>query len=791
MRNPLYKRLFRMIGRAPGNYIPVFVLMTLTIVFISAFFITQGSVKHLYYENLKYSKLEDGQFIAIAPLPQDDIEKIELLGVDIYENFYTEERLDILMRPDSSAVSSEDADSSVRTLRIYKNREDINLATFAEGVQPEKEDEIAIAGVMADAIGLSVGDVVEVGGKPFTITGTFSVPDYTAILRNRTDFMADNAFFGLGTVSEEGFQRLGRKSVKYCYSYHTEEKLSKDEAFDKLKEIYRIASENTMVIDSVTVSDNSAANYLMNDMGGDVPMITTLMVLILLSLSFLFTVQAKSMVEEEAPIIGTLLASGYTSGEILRHYLFPPMLVTVSAALIGNILTYSGLYRIFADMYYIYFSLPPLRPVFNPGAFLVTTITPILIIFLVNYLMLSLKFRITPLRFLRRELSRRKRKSGILLELPFIKMFRIRVLMDYKINLFALFFGLFIANILLVFGLSFQPLIDKFAEDMKNEMPYHYTYVIRYPLEIGEEYKAHKGLIVNMDTYFHEEGSEAEGGQKNSEAKSISHYGLPEGTKYQNLGDIDALQTGEVIVSGGFLNKHGLKIGDTFAVSKPYSDKMHVLTVSAQIPEVKSIVVFMPISELNRLMEIEEEDGGKSDGKSPVKFFNAYFSDEEIDFDDDILLTTINRETVGKFVEHLLSNFDRATLVVSIISVCFYFMFMYVLGKLIIDQSKVNISYLKVFGFYNSEIASIYINSIRNAVFIYLILIVPLLDVLGRRLITLSLLKFDYYIEAEIPYHVYMLSVVSGFALYVLVQFLQTRKISKMDMVEGLKNTKG
>lgn len=754
MRNPLERRVFRMIRQTPGNYIPVFVLMTVTIVFISAFFITQGSIKHLYYENLKDVKLEDGQLTAVAPLKRETLERIEALGVSVYEHFYTEENMD-----------------AERAFRIYKNREHIDLATFSEGVQPVREDEIAIDGIMARENRLSLGDEIKIGGKSFTITGVFSVPDYSAILRNRTDLSMDTGFFGLASVSAEGFERLARNDIKYCYAYHTADRLSKEEAFDKLKDIYRIASEDTMITDSVTAFDNNCINYLMNDMGGDVPMITTLLVLVLLSLSFLFTVQAKSLIEEEAPVIGTLLASGYTPGEVLRHYLFPPMLVTISAAVIGNIFTYSGLYRIFSELYYRFFNLPPFRPLFHPGAFLVTTLIPLFVVFFVNLTMLSVKFRISPLRFLRRELSVRKKKNRISLRLPFMKAFQVRVLMDHKINLFALFFGLFIANLVLVFGLSLKPLIDQFAEDMKQEIPYRYTYVLRYPQGLPEGKEAHRGAIVNMDTYFRSDAD--------AEAKSISYYGLQEESKYRNLAKENERSKGEVIVSGGFLNKHGLKIGDTFTFSKPYSDEKHLAVISGQISEIKSIAVFLPLDELNRVLGMGDH------------FFNAYFSDEEMSFDDEILLTTIDRETVAKFVEHFIGTFDRASIVILIVSCSFYFMFMYVLGKLIIDQSKVNISYLKVFGFTTSEIAGIYINSVRNAVFAYLILIVPLLDYLGRKLITFSLLKFDYYIEVDIPYRVYGFAVVFGFLLYVLVQFLQTRKISKMNMAEGLKNAKG
>lgn len=57
-------------------------------------------------------------------------------------------------------------------------------------------------------------------------------------------------------------------------------------------------------------------------------------------------------------VIGTLRASGYTKGELILHYLTMPVIVTLLAALVGNILGYTLFKNAAAGMYYGSYSLP-------------------------------------------------------------------------------------------------------------------------------------------------------------------------------------------------------------------------------------------------------------------------------------------------------------------------------------------------------------------------------------------------------------------------------------------------
>jgi len=72
-----------------------------------------------------------------------------------------------------------------------------------------------------------------------------------------------------------------------------------------------------------------------------------------------------STIEAEAGAIGTLRASGYTKGEIIRHYMAAPTYVFLAAAVIGNIGGYTCFRKFMEDMYYHSYSLPVFKVVWK------------------------------------------------------------------------------------------------------------------------------------------------------------------------------------------------------------------------------------------------------------------------------------------------------------------------------------------------------------------------------------------------------------------------------------------
>lgn len=86
-------------------------------------------------------------------------------------------------------------------------------------------------------------------------------------------------------------------------------------------------------------------------------MMITLLYIVIAIMAFVFAVTTSNTIEKESAVIGTLRASGYTRGELLRHYLVLPVIVTLIGAVLGNILGYSVFKNVIADIYYGSYSL--------------------------------------------------------------------------------------------------------------------------------------------------------------------------------------------------------------------------------------------------------------------------------------------------------------------------------------------------------------------------------------------------------------------------------------------------
>lgn len=159
-------------------------------------------------------------------------------------------------------------------------------------------------------------------------------------------------------------------------------------------------------------------------------MIMAFLYIVVVILAFVFSITISNNITKEANVIGTLRASGYSRGEMVRHYIIMPMLVLLVAAIVGNILGYTLLEQVFADQYLGSYSLPTYEVLLNPEAFLLTTVIPLVLLFLINFVMLTLKMRISPLKFIRRDLTKRKKKKAFRLNtrIPIMRRFQLRVI---------------------------------------------------------------------------------------------------------------------------------------------------------------------------------------------------------------------------------------------------------------------------------------------------------------------------------------------------------------------------
>ena len=493
-------------------------------------------------------------------------------------------------------------------------------------------------------------------------------------------------------------------------------------------------------------------------------MMTITLVILFISLGFISALQTRGLLREEAPVIGTLLSMGYGAKTLIRHYSLVPTCLVILSGIFGNILAYTKGYTLYADLYYTSYNLPPFVPILSLKAFAITTIIPLGIVWLVNRLLLLRYFRLSPLRFLRREFYRKKRKNAPTFDgFPFKRAARLRILSENRLNVLALFFGMFVGNLLLLFSVALGPMFDDYADSVKKDMKYNYTYLVK---AADPDVHGVKGLSLTMDY------------KKGEEKTQLNVLGPDQHTAFD--GDLpSSMKPHDVVISTGLAHRDNLDIGDAIEVKLPGSKHYKTLHVAAIAHDIHSIQALIPMDNLNRLID---KDPGN---------FNLYWSDTPLKINDDLLITTIDRDKTGAYLEAFLENFDGALRTTCILAIVFYFTLVYTVSKLILEKSQKDICYLKIFGYGDGEVASIYLLGMTIAVALFYPLSLPIFDRLVRYLFALSISKLSVYMEPHFAMTSYLYIYALDLAVFVAAQWLGRRKIKALNMVEELKKVSG
>ena len=778
MRNPLWKRLPRELVGDIGKYLVIFLFMTATIGFVSGFLVADESMLEAYDESFEKYRIENGNFTLDSQATEEKLEELEQEGVTIYENFYLDEPVDVDLDGTSDG-----------TMRIFKKREEVNLVCLMKGTFPETADEIAIDRMYADNNSLAVGDTITVGGKELKITGLVALSDYSALFSDPGDLMFDSVKFGVSVLTPEGFAAFPDTHMKYCYSWLYEKKPADDtEEKEMADDFLELLAAKTDISGYLPGYLNQAIRFTGDDMGGDKAMVEVLLYILIAIMAFVFAVTTNNTIQKEAAVIGTLRASGYTRRELLLHYISLPILVTILAAVIGNILGYTVFKGIVADMYYGSYSLPTYETRWNAEAFCLTTLVPFVIMAVINVVLIRGKLKISPLRFLRKDLGSTRRSKAVRLpNFKFFNRFRIRILIQNRASYLTLFIGIVFANILLLFGMMMSPLLSHYQEETINNMLAKYQYILSVPDELDVEENSLLGMVQKLLMPSLE--TENENAEKfcmeslkmipekeGKDGESITIYGIEPDSKYVEA-DFSGLSEKGVLLSDGFQQKYGSKTGDTISLKEPYGSKTYEFQVGGFYDYPGALAFFMPAENFRRLF-------GKKEA-----YFNGYFSDEELtDLDDDYVTTTITQDDLTKVSRQLDVSMGEMFQLFNVFSLILFALLIYLLTKLIIEKNASSISMVKILGYKNREIVSLYLVSTTWVVIFSVLASFFFATELIKDIYIFMMSEYSGWLTLYIEPSIYGKMFALGMLVYALVAVLQFRSIKKIPMDEALKN---
>ncbi len=790
MKNPLNKRLKREILNNLGKYISIFLLLTLTIALTSSFFLVQKSVKFTYDNSHESGNVEDGQIEFVNKLSKNDEKIFENNNVEIEENYY------INIKKDNNKL-----------FRIYVNREKINTVGIYEGRLPSEDNEILVERLYAKNNDLSIGSELKISNKIYTVTAIAAFPDYSSLLRKSSDYIMDNNDFCLCTLTEEAFDELSKKeNVNYLYSYTLNDKnLDLKAQTEKLTDISKEFSDKEIYpINASIKSTNKNISYFADDMGGDVPMVIIFFSLMLIIMAFIFIVIIHSTIEEESRVIGTLLASGYTKGHILRHYIMLPLIVTIFSIIAGNIAAYTFFKNIMLDLYIESYSLFPVILKSDTYALIITAILPLILILSINSIYTRIKLKNKPLDFLRKDLNKKTLKNAIKLpNITFLSKYRMRVFLRNKGGFLILLLGILLGNMLLIFGLNFRPLLEGYTNDIEHNMPSNYQIVLKGPLQEeiikrnGEAIKKNNDTIIdnptnelqtdlisdivdNKDINLFSISSLESDQPIISNKIDIQLYGTDLNGKFfkgMQSSDMKEDTNKQVYATEGLLKKLKLEVGDDITLYNKFKGEKYRLKITGKTERfASSLALLMNRKDLNELLDKDSS------------YYNGIFSDKKIKLEDKFISAKINRDDMKNLGEQFIKIIGNIAYIILVISIILYFVVIYVLTKSIIEKYNREIAYLRIFGYTDREINNVYVKVSTIFVIIAGILLIPLEHHLTKKLFELSLLKLNAYININIPYEILIYTFLALIATYTLVRFFLLSKIKRIEMSEALKD---
>lgn len=758
MKNPLIKRLPREFAGEIAKYIVIFIFMTAVIGLISGFLIADGSMLDTYNKSFDKYNIENGNFELYSKADDKLIDRLEEENVTIYENFYKEETVKV----HNNEKLSED-DQSV--IRFYINRKDIDKVDVMEGRLAEDINEIAIDRMYAVNNNIKVGDTINAGGRILKVTGYVALSDYSCLFSDNSDTMFDSVKFGVGVVSESCFEAYDDTHIHYVYSWKYDNEPADDtEEKEMADDFMKVISNNAILTNYIPGYLNQAIHFTGDDIGSDRAMMIVLLYVVIVIMAFVFAVTTNNTIFKEANVIGTLRASGYTRGELLAHYILLPIIVTIIGALVGNILGYTVFKNIFVNAYYESYSLTTYTTLWNAKAFLLTTIVPFVIMVVINVLIIGYRLRLSPLKFLRKDLAVRKKKKALRLPgFKFFNRFRLRIIIQNMPNYITLFIGILFANILLIFGLMMSPLLAHYQNEIQDKLIAQHQYVLKVPVEVDND-EAEKYCAKTLSTID---------GRLKSEDVLI--YGAANNSRYIDINS-NELKPGEVYVSNGYAEKFRINNGDKITLKEKYEDKEYTFTVKGMYDYPSSFAIFMSDDYFKEIFDKAED------------YYSGYLSSEKLDIDEKYVATEITLDDLTKVSRQLDRSMGTSFELVKIFAVVLFAVLMFLLTKLIVEKNSTSISMVKILGYSNREISRLYVTSTTIVVVISVIINIMLSVVIMNWLFRVFMEQMSGWISCYYAPYVFVLMFVLNVGVYALISVFMMYKIKKIPMDEALKN---
>lgn len=718
------------------KYLGLIILIIMSSMTIVGFVDSTDSIMDTVERYFKTNNCEDGSFTLKNKINNITLSKLKRLGADVEENFYSDCKV-----------------NDIQTLRIYKDRKNINKISVVAGENIKNPHDILLDNKRDGLSDYKIGNYLDIDGVKYYITGYAVVPDYTYIKKQINDLNSDPKKFGIAFVSENDFEKLDDKV--YSYSFKSN-RISSDD-------IKSILQKNTELNSFTRAKDNARVTGYHDDLLINKYVAVLIGCILCGMIGFIISMMIVSIIDKESPIIGALYSLGYIKKEILKHFMLLPTIIVSVGAGIGTIIGFfiqGALGEASAGMY----SFPKIKTSYSLYIIFLGTVLPILIVIVVNYFILSKHLSRTPLQLLRKEKKSSKLRTLKIRGFNFIIRFKITQIVRESGSNIMLFIGVLFAMQILMLGLGMNSSLNAYIERIKNESVPEYTYVLKIPINIHESDNVEKAYVKGMSMYCSIMNSNMD----------VTLQGIKKDTHFYDFKIDD--NDDNVYISNSVSEKFGLSIGDYININDADNNKIYRLKVGGTFEYSVGLYMFMNIKQMNRLMD------------NDISNYNAFLSNHEISINTDYVYSTITKDDMINNAQSTMNTMKPMQILIIAISTILYILIMYLLLKLTIDKNITGISLIKVFGFNKKEVSKLYIGSGFYTIVICLILGIPITYNLYKKIWPNLISNIEAYMKVDIKPEYFLYIVVITLGSYWISTLLLKNYVNKISLSEALKN---
>lgn len=485
-------------------------------------------------------------------------------------------------------------------------------------------------------------------------------------------------------------------------------------------------------------------------------------VILLVLLTYVISVFVVHSIEEESSVIGTLYALGVRRGELLRHYMLLPVLVTLVSGAIGTILGYSpiGVPTQTADCY-AYYSMPEIAVIVEPWLVLYGVALPPLVAAIVNGLVIRKKLSVPALRLMRQEQKQAPARGSSLGHMGFIARFQLRQLRSEARSAVAICLGMLVTLLLMMIGIDCYVLCENIRVDNVRDTRFEYMYLYKYP-----ESRAPAGGSVACAETLKKElfGYDLD----------VTVLGIEPDNPYFDAAPEESMS--RVEITSAMAQKYGIKIGDTLVLSDREQDRDYAFKVTGIVKYSTSFFVFMHIDSMRELFDLPED------------YFNVVFSSSELDIPSGRLYSVTSRKDVVAAADVFVNLMKPMVYTMIGCSALIFAIVMYLMMKVTIDRSAYSIALIKIFGYRKGEIRRLYLDGNFAVVALGAAVGLPLskwaMDAMYPLLISNVACGMDLTFTWQLYAGIYL----AILALYFIINRLLVGRIGRVSPVEVLKN---